>query len=131
MAGAPASRSAGYGLVEVLAALAVLAIAATGTTQVLVGGLQRQAADRVAREAYAELRYRFEQGVPGEGDVALHAQTVAHWQVLERNRRLGRLAGVEVEWVDIEAEIAWVWRNAPQHRSLTRTRMRAVPDTRS
>jgi len=104
----PDRPDAGYGLVEVLVALAILGLAATGGIQVMVGSLQRQAADAVEREALSALRLPFERGEIAQGQVELaQGRVVADWRVAHADIRHGNLAGVPAQWVTIEAVIEW------------------------
>ena len=117
----PHRSEAGYGLVEVLVALALLGLAATGGIQVMVGSLQRQAADALEREALSALRLPFERGEIAQGQVELaQGRVAADWHVAHADIRHGDLAGVPAQWVKIEAVIEWENSGHTRTQSLER-----------
>lgn len=118
------TAQSGYGLVEVLVALVVLALAVAGTVVVVSNSLNRQAAGRLHAAALEEASYRLEIGAAGTGEASLSAQGVqAHWVVSRREIRSGQLGGVDVLWFETRSEVTWVWRGRERRVELERVRI--------
>ena len=124
-------RETGYGLIEVLVALAILGLAASGGIHVIVGSLQRQAVEAVERDALNALRRPFELGEVAQGEVLLRdGRVTAHWSVTHGQAREGQLAGVPARWVTIIAVIEWDAFGQTRQRQLMRTEIHPMPATR-
>jgi len=117
----------GYGLIEVLVALAILAAAASGAMAVLSNSLSRLAAGERQAQALLSLRYPFEAGIAAQGEAVIgSSRAPAHWTVQRRELRRGQLAGVEVAWVEIDGVIIWHERGAERRLQLVRTDIEAI-----
>tara|TARA_R110002073_G_scaffold69054_6_gene171342 strand:- start:42479 stop:42868 length:390 start_codon:yes stop_codon:yes gene_type:complete len=115
-------RDSGYGLIEVLVALVILAAAASGAMAVVSNALSRLAAGERQAQALIALRYPFEIGVAAEGEAVIGAGGApAHWTVERHEIRRGQLAGVEVKWVEIDGVIIWRERGTERRLQLVRT----------
>jgi prepilin-type N-terminal cleavage/methylation domain-containing protein len=121
-------KEAGFTLVEALVSLAILSIAVVGATGTVSNGHARLASIEREEAALAQLRYRFDEGVEGEGQVRLGPSGInASWSVTRSEAHRGQLAGVETSWVNIRAEI--VWPNAGRERQLVLERTEMVART--
>ncbi|WP_417492606.1 prepilin-type N-terminal cleavage/methylation domain-containing protein [Maricaulis sp.] len=120
------NKESGYGLIEVLVALVILAAAASGAMAVLSNALSRLAAGERQAQALVALQYPFERGEAAEGEAVVGAgRAPAHWVVERRELRRGQLAGVEVKWVEIKAVISWQEHGALRTLELVRTDIEA------
>ena len=122
---------AGFGLVEVLVATLVLALAVMGATQAYSSALDRQARDQRETQLLSQLNYHFLRGevAAGEFDVDGIAEPVS-WTVAVSTIDRGSLAGVGVELVKIEAQARWQESGRPRERVLVREDVRASAASR-
>tara|TARA_B100000508_G_scaffold60333_1_gene47211 strand:- start:244927 stop:245319 length:393 start_codon:yes stop_codon:yes gene_type:complete len=118
----------GFSLIEALVAVTILSLAVAGASSAVTNGLSRQTQIKQEAAALSVLRHRFELGMVAEGREPLEPFDIeAVWRVRREEVGPGQLAGVEVKWVDITAEIVWFWQG--QERRIVLDRTDVVPMT--
>lgn len=126
MSHARSDCEAGFGLVEVLVATLVLALAVIGATQAFSSALDRQARDQRETRLLSQLNYHFLRGEAAAGAFDIDGITEpVRWTVTVSIVDHGSLAGVSVELVRIEAQARWQEAGRPREQMLTREDVRA------
>ena len=123
----------GATLIEVLVALAVVALAIAGTSQLLRTSLWSIEDARAEAAALRELNYRLDLAEAGQGSADLPSGQPLDWTVRQEAVASRTVAGTEMRWMRLSGEVRWVSRG--RERRMTSERLVILPgdapDTRS